>query len=346
VGAPVADYDGANISGVGMKPMNWGVLGAANFALRHMAPAIHEAEGARLYALATPSAEKAKDFKSFCPDLRVHDSYDALLADPAVEAVYIPLPNHLHVEWTLKAVAAGKHVLTEKPIAMKAGEIDALIAARDRTDLLVTEAYMIVHHPQWQRAKALVEAGAIGRILHADAHFSYDNRGDPGNIRNRPETGGGSIPDIGVYTYGSVRHVTGAEPVRLTSRISSENGVDVFAQVLGDMAGPTGSFTYHAMTSMRLPPRQEVVFQGEGGVIRLTAPFNAGLFGEAQLHMYRPGEPDHIERFPGARQYRNQVECFVRSVREGTAYPWRLEDARGTQAMIDAVFANSDVLAD
>jgi predicted dehydrogenase len=225
----------------------------------------------------------------------------------------------------------------------------------------VTEAYMIVHHPQWQRAKALVAEGAIGRLLHADAHFSYDNRADPANIRNRPETGGGSIPDIGVYAYGSVRWVTGAEPVALRARITRENGVDVFAQVLADMErprkgpgegpgegrgeGPGSRFSYHAMTSMRLPPRQEVVFQGEAGVLRLSAPFNAGLFGEAQLHMFRPGKPDHAERFPGARQYRNQVEAFGRTLREGAAYPWTLEDAKGTQAMIDRVFAADKALA-
>ncbi len=322
-----------------MKTVNWGVLGAAKFALEHMARAIHEAEGARFHSLATSHPSKADAFRAFCPDLKVHSSYDALLADPEVEAVYIPLPNHIHVEWTLKALAAGKHVLTEKPIAMKADEIDALIEARDRSGLLATEAYMIVHHPQWQRAKALVEEGAIGRILHADAAFSYDNRDDPGNIRNRPDTGGGSIPDIGVYTYGSVRWTTGAEPVDVRSRIIRENGVDVFAQVLADMEGPGGRFTYGAMTSMRLPPRQEVVFQGEAGVIRLTAPFNAGLFGEAQVHMFRPGKPDHVERFPGARQYRNQVEAFGRTLREGAPYAWTLEDAKGTQAMIDRVFA-------
>ncbi|WP_347310622.1 Gfo/Idh/MocA family protein [Defluviimonas sp. SAOS-178_SWC] len=322
-----------------MKTVNWGVLGAANFARQHMARAIHEAEGARLYALATSDPAKATGFSVFCPDLKVHASYDALLADPAVEAVYVPLPNHLHVDWTLKALAAGKHVLTEKPIALKAEEIDALIEARDRSGLFATEAYMIVHHPQWQRAKALLDEGAIGRILHADAAFSYDNRADPGNIRNRPETGGGSIPDIGVYAYGSVRWATGAEPTDIRSRIVLENGVDVFAQVIADMEGPGGRFTYGAMTSMRLPPRQEVVFQGETGLIRLTAPFNAGLFGEAQLHMFRPGKPDHVERFPGARQYRNQVEAFGRTIRDGAAYPWSLEDAKGTQAMIDRVFA-------
>ncbi len=325
-----------------MEPVNWGVLGAARFARQHMARAIHEAEGARLHALATSDPAKAEGFRAFAPDLKLHDSYDALLADPQIEAVYIPLPNTLHVEWSLRAARAGKHVLTEKPIAMKAEEIDALIAVRDSTGLLVTEAFMIVHHPQWQRARQLVAEGAIGRILHADAAFSYDNRADPGNIRNRPETGGGSVPDIGVYAYGSVRWATGAEPVALASRIRWENGIDVMAQVMGEMEGPAGRFTFGAMTSMRLPPRQEVVLQGERGLIRMTGPFNAGVFAEAQLHMLRPGRPDHVERFPGVRQYRNQVEAFCRTVRTGAPFPWTLEDARGTQAMIDLVFASEE----
>ena len=325
-----------------MEPVNWGVLGAARFARQHMARAIHEAEGARLHALATSDPTKAEGFRAFAPDLKLHDSYDALLADPQIEAVYIPLPNTLHVEWSLRAARAGKHVLTEKPIAMKAEEIDALIAVRDSTGLLVTEAFMIVHHPQWQRARQLVAEGAIGRILHADAAFSYDNRADPGNIRNRPETGGGSVPDIGVYAYGSVRWATGAEPVALASRIRWENGIDVMAQVMGEMEGPAGRFTFGAMTSMRLPPRQEVVLQGERGLIRMTGPFNAGVFAEAQLHMLRPGRPDHVERFPGVRQYRNQVEAFCRTVRTGAPFPWTLEDARGTQAMIDLVFASEE----
>ncbi len=327
-----------------MKPVNWGILGAAKFARDHMARAIHEAEGARFQALATSDPAKAEPFRAFAPDLVVHSSYEALLADPSVEAVYIPLPNTLHVEWTLKAIAAGKHVLTEKPIAMQADQIDALIAARDASGLLVAEAFMIVHHPQWARARQLVAEGAIGPILHADAAFSYDNRADPGNIRNRPETGGGSIPDIGVYAYGSVRYVTGAEPVRVRSRIIRENGVDVFAQVLADMEGPGGAFTYGAMTSMRLPPRQEVTVQGRDGFIRMTGPFNAGLYAEAQLHMIRPGKPDHVERFPGVRQYRNQVEAFGRCLRTGAPYPWRLEDARGTQRMIDMVLAGEGAL--
>jgi predicted dehydrogenase len=323
-----------------MQPVNWGVLGASRFAREHMGPAIHAARGARLAALATADPARAAPFREFCPELRVHDSYAALLADPDIEAVYIPLPNHLHVEWSLKALAAGKHVLCEKPMAMAAGDYGALIAARDGAGLLAAEAYMIVHHPQWQRVRDWIGAGEIGRIEHADAHFSYDNRADVANIRNRPETGGGGIRDIGVYAYGSVRFATGAEPAELTARIRRENGVDTWAQVIGSFAGLQDSFSYAALTSMRLYPRQEVVFQGEAGLIRLSAPFNAGIFGEARVEMFRKGRPELVERFPGVRQYVLQVEAFGRSLREGVPYAWRLEDARGTQAMIDKVFAS------
>lgn len=319
--------------------LRWGILGAAQFALNHMGPAIHAARGAELVALATSSPEKAAPFAAFAPGLRLHDSYEALLADPAVDAVYIPLPNTLHLDWSLKAIAAGKHVLTEKPMTMQAVEFDALIAARDASGRLVAEAYMIVHHPQWQKARALIAEGAIGRLEHVDTAFSYDNRTQPGNIRNRPETGGGGIRDIGVYTYGSVRFAAQAEPVTLQSRIRFEGGVDTFAQVTGEMDGPQGRFTYSAITSMRLFPRQEVVFQGTKGLIRLTAPFNAGLFGEAQVELHRGGGQSELFRYPGVNQYVRQVEAFGRSVAEGLAYDCPLEFSRGTQAMIDRVFA-------
>ena len=321
-----------------MDPVNFGVMGASSFALALTARAIHEARGARFAALATSSAAKAEPFKAFAPDLVVHLDYDAMLADPTIEAVYIPLPNHLHVEWTLKALEAGKHVLTEKPIAMTAPEIDALIAARERTGLFASEAYMIVHHPQWQRVRTLIDEGAIGRLRHVDAVFSFDLP-DVDNIRNRPDTGGGSIPDIGVYAYGSARFAARAEPVQLTSRIRREHGVDVWAQVTGTMAGPAGEFSYCALTSTRLYPRQEVTFQGEKGLIRVTAPFNAGLVGEAQVHLDQ-GETTRVDRFPGVRQYVLEFENLVATLRTGVEFPWTLEDARGTQAMMDLVRAN------
>ncbi len=321
------------------EPLRWGILGASHFALHRMAPAIHSAAGARLSALATSNPAKAAGFQEFCPDLKLHASYDALLDDPEIDAVYIPLPNHLHVEWTLRALDAGKHVLVEKPLAMKAEEFDAVIAKRDATGLLAAEAYMIVHHPQWIRVRDLIQSAAIGRVDHIDVAFSYDNRGEPENIRNRPETGGGSIPDIGVYAYGCARFVMGAEPVDLQARIRWENGVDVWAQVTGKMAGRMGEFTYSAMTSMRLFPRQEVVIQGETGMIRVTAPFNADVFAEATIEIHRMGFVSTYERFPVARHYQLQVENFGNSVRSGAVYPCTLEFSRGTQAMIDQVFA-------
>ena len=323
-----------------MKAVKWGVLGAAKFAREYMAPAIHAASGAELYALATSDPAKAEGFQDFCPGLKIHATYEALLADPEIDVVYIPLPNHLHVLWTLKALAAGKNVLTEKPIAMHAHEIDQIIHARDAAKKLAAEAYMIVFHPQWRRAKQLVEDGAIGKVLHVDAAFSYDNRADTDNIRNRPETGGGGVRDIGVYTYGSVRFVTGAEPVELHAKLKRENGVDTWAQVTGEMAGPTGRFTYSAMTSMRLFLRQEVVFQGDKGMIRVAnGPFNAAIHDQAQIELHQPGQKVTIERFPGVNQYKLQVEAFSHSVRTGELYHCPLEFVRGTQAMIDMVFS-------
>ena len=321
-----------------MQQVRWGVLGAANFARKHMGPAIHAAEGAELYALATSSPDKAEAFRAFAPGLTVHSSYEALLADPAVEAVYIPLPNHLHVEWTAKALAAGKHVLTEKPIAMKAREIDQIIAARDRSGLLAAEAYMIVQHPQWQRAKEWFEAGEIGDLVHADVAFSF-NLTDTGNIRMKPETGGGSLRDIGVYTFGCTRFVTGAEPVDISARIHRDNGVDTFAQVAATMEGPKGRFTYGSMTSMRMYNRQVATFQGTKGMIRLEGgPFNANVNDLAEVELHQAGNRVTVERFPTANQYKLQVEAFGRSVRDGVAYPCPLEFVRGTQAMMDRVY--------
>ena len=326
-----------------MKVVNWGVLGAANFALNHMARAIHEADGARLAALATSDPAKAEPFKAFCPDLHVHSSYDALLADPTIDAVYIPLPNHIHVEWTLKAAQAGKHVLTEKPIAMKAADIDSLINAREASGKLVAEAYMIVHHPQWQRAKEWFEAGEIGTLVHADVAFSF-NLTDLGNIRNRPDAGGGSLRDIGVYTFGCTRFVTGAEPVDISARIHRDNGVDTFAQVAAVMEGPpkkphVGRFTYGSMTSMRMYNRQVATFQGTRGMIRLEGgPFNANVNDLAEVELHQNGNRVVVERFPTANQYKLQVEAFGRTVREGVPYPCPLEFVRGTQAMMDRVY--------
>ena len=322
------------------RPVRWGILGASNFAADKMGPAIHAARGATLSGLATSSRDKAARFLAFAPDIEVFPDYEALLADPGIEAVYIPLPNHLHVEWTLRAVEAGKHVLCEKPLAMRAGEFDPVIAARDRSGLLVAEAYMIAHHPQFHRARDLVRGGAIGDLRLVDAVFSYDNSSDTANIRNRAETGGGSLPDIGVYTFGSTRLVTGEEPLRLSAHILRENGVEVTAHVTGDFP----SFRFSSVTSMRMHPRQEITFHGTTGFLRLTAPWNPAVFGEAQLELHRN---DHSGAAPAARtterwtrvnHYVLQIENFGRTLREGAGYPCPLEFSKATQAMIDMAY--------
>jgi predicted dehydrogenase len=320
------------------EPLRWGILGAANFAYEQMMPAILLARGADLVALATADAAKAARFREVVPRLRVHASYEALLADPEVEAVYVPLPNHLHVEWTLKALDAGKHVLVEKPLGMKAADFDAVIAARDRTGLLAAEAYMIVHHPQFARARQIVQGGGIGRLVHVDVTFTYNNADAPQNIRNRAETGGGGLPDIGVYAFGSVRFVTGQEPRAVThADIRFENGVDTFCQMAAEFPG----FSYGAVVSMRLFPRQEVVFHGDRGVLRMHCPFNANVFDLAAISVETAGGRVATERFPRDNHYVHQVENFGRTVREGAAYPCPLEFSRGTQAMIDMVFARA-----
>lgn len=317
------------------NPIRWGVLGAAKFAREHMAPAIHAATGAELVALATSSEDKAAGFRAFCPGLKVHLDYDALLADPEIDAVYVPLPNHLHVEWTVKALEAGKAVLTEKPIALSEGEFDRLIAARDASGLLAAEAYMIVHHPQWQKARALFQEGAIGKLRQVYGMFSYDNRAETGNIRNKPDTGGGALRDIGVYTIGSARFVTGAELENVRAGIDWENGVDVVTRIDARLAGAD----YFSMVSMRMHPFQEMTFHGEKGVMRVHAPFNAGIYGEATVEL-RSDAGDRFWRYPAARQYVNQVENFSAAMRGEMDYPCPLEFSRGTQAAIDAAFAN------
>ena len=327
-----------------VQPIQWGILGASDFAQRDMAPAIHAARGARLAALATRTAEKAAGFQAFCPDIRIHHSYEALLADDAIDAIYIPLPNHLHVEWSLKALEAGKHVLCEKPMAMAASDYEALIDARTRTGRFATEAYMIVHHPQWQRARALYQKGEIGRLIHVDGLFGYNNAADTNNVRNRPETGGGGIPDIGVYTYGCTRWLSGEEPVQIThADVDFENGVDVLARVSARFPG----FSAHWVNSMRMHPCQVMTFVGEEGIIKLTAPFNPARFATARLELQRNvhggagGAQVIEERFPGVDHYVLQVEAFGDHVRDNAPYPWHLEDARGTQSVIDAVFAKA-----
>ena len=318
-----------------MTHIRWGILGASKFAREHMGPAIHAAKGAVLSAVASRTPESVAPFQDSAAGCRAVMGYDALIADPDIDAVYIPLPHHLHVEWTVKALTAGKHVLAEKPIAMQADDFDRLIAARDATGLVAAEAYMIVHHPQWQRARQMVADGAIGRVIHITGGFSYDNSDDPQNIRNQAAMGGGGLRDIGVYVLGSARYVMGADLENISAKIRFETGFDTFAAVQGTI----GAATYSAYVSTRMHPHQEMVFHGSEGLLRLTAPFNANIFGEARIELHQPNLGLRVEKFPAANHYVHQVEAFGHSIRTGAAYPWTLEQARGTQEAIDKILA-------
>ena len=172
-----------------MDYLRWGVLGASKFALEHLTPAIQLAKNNSFKALASTSKVKAAAFIELEPEIELFEDYNQLLADDRIEAVYIPLPNTMHVDWTIRAIKSGKHVLCEKPIAMRAQEIDELIKLRNTTGLLVAEAYMIVHHPQWIKAKEIVQSGVLGDLIQVDAVFSYNNQADLQNIRNNSNMG-------------------------------------------------------------------------------------------------------------------------------------------------------------
>lgn len=318
-----------------MKQVRWGIIGASKFALEHMGPAIHLAKGSDLYAVASRDLNKVAAFKNFCATCLAIPSYEELLQNPNIDAVYIPLPHHLHTEWAIKALNSGKHVLAEKPIAMHNNDFELLLKARDTTGLMASEAYMIVHHPQWQRARQMIGDGAIGNVIHITGGFSYDNSDDPTNIRNQAEMGGGGMRDIGVYIIGAATYVMNEALENITAKVRLENGFDVFTSIQGTL----GASQYSSYVSTRMHPHQEMSFHGSTGILRLTAPFNPNVFGEARLELHQPALGLRVERFPGANHYIKQVEAFNDSILTSKPLVWTLEQARSTQQAIDTVLS-------
>ena len=318
-----------------MKQVRWGIIGASKFAIEHMGPAIHLAKGADLYAVASRDLNKVAAFKNFCATCLAIPSYEELLQNPNIDAVYIPLPHHLHTEWAIKALNSGKHVLAEKPIAMHNDDFELLLKARDTTGLMASEAYMIVHHPQWQRARQMIGDGAIGNVIHITGGFSYDNSDDPTNIRNQAEMGGGGMRDIGVYIIGAATYVMNQALENITAKVRLENGFDVFTSIQGTL----GASQYSTYVSTRMHPHQEMSFHGSAGILRLTAPFNPNVFGEARLELHQPALGLRVERFPGANHYIKQVEAFNDSIMISKPLVWTLEQARSTQQAIDTVLS-------
>ncbi|MBF9045206.1 Gfo/Idh/MocA family oxidoreductase [Rhodobacterales bacterium HKCCE4037] len=315
--------------------LTWGVLGTARFALGTMAPAIHAASRSRLKSVATRSPDRAAPFTERFPGIEVVGDYDAILADPEIDAVYVPLPNALHTEWSVKAAEAGKHVLCEKPIGLSTGDIDTLIAARDATGKLIAEAWMPAHHPQWSRARDLIADGAIGDLHTVTGSFSFGGL-DPSNIRLSQEMGGGALYDIGVYPIGTFRFATGLEPDPVHVDWTIENGVDTSAWV----AARAGDVRFNFHVSMRTTKHQHMTFHGTAGTLTLTVPFNAHYWGEASIRLNRENDTEaEVTRFPDVDQYVLQVENVAAHVLDGAAFGNPLEFTRGTQSTLDAIFA-------
>jgi predicted dehydrogenase len=287
-------------------------------------------------AIASRDAARARELADQWNAPHAFGSYEELLASADVDGVYIPLPTSQHVEWTAKAIEAGKHVLVEKPLALKAQDIAPLIALRDRHKVLVSEAFMVVHHPQWIKVRELIAEGAIGRLRHVQGAFSYFNV-DPHNMRNQLDLGGGALPDIGVYPTVTTRFATGGEPVRVQASIERDArfGTDIYSSVRADFGGFELSF----YLSTQLAARQSMVFHGDKGFVEVASPFNAGLYDD---HVVTLHNQDHdgaqVFRFPGAQQYRLQVDAFVRAARGGADRIFTLEESILNQKVIDAIF--------
>jgi predicted dehydrogenase len=321
------------------KKVQWGVLGAANIALKKVIPAMQRGELSRVTAIASRDMNKARQAAEQLSIRKAYGTYEELLADPEVEAVYNPLPNHLHVPWTIKAAAAGKHVLCEKPIGLTAGEARTLLEVRDRTGVKIEEAFMVRSHPQWICVLELIKKGRIGTVRSISGAFSYNNR-DPQNIRNIADFGGGALMDIGCYLVYISRLVFAQEPSRALGLIvqDPQTRTDVLTSAILDF--PAGQSVFNCST--QLVSYQRVQIFGDAGRIEVEIPFNAPpdqacrIFVDPGTDLY--GRHAEKLEFPVCDQYTIQGDLFSKSIREGAALPVDLEGSVQNMAVIEAIF--------
>ncbi len=323
--------------------VRWGVLGVAGIAVKQVIPAMQQGAWSEITAIASRDTEKARRAAQTLGISKAYGSYEELLSDEEIEVIYNPLPNHLHVPWTIKAAEAGKHVLCEKPIALNAGEARALLAVRDRAGVKIQEAFMVRAHPQWLRVRALINSGRIGELRSVTGFFSYFNR-DAQNIRNQPEIGGGALMDIGCYPITISRFIFGAEPRRVLglSERDPELGTDRITSAMLDFAN--GQSTFTCSTQLALYQRMQLF--GTRGRIDVEIPFNAPPDRPTQIFIDDGsdlfGGGLEVEEFPVCNQYTIQGDFFSQAIRERTAQPIPLEDAVSNMAVIDQVFRSTE----
>ncbi len=316
------------------RVLRWGLLGTARIN-RMVVPALRVSPGNRLVAVASRDAERAAAYAREWGIERVHGSYEALVADPDLDALYLPLPNHLHAEWTIKAARAGKHVLCEKPLALSLAEVDAIEAAARQCGVVVAEGFMYRHHPQTLKVKELVEDGAIGALRFLRGTFSFPlNR--PNDVRLRPEWGGGCLWDVGCYPLSFARFLVGREPVEVYgSQVLGPTGIDeTFAGQLVFEGGVLGQID----AGFRSPVRAEMEIAGTTGVLRVRHPWKPAE--DQPITLLRPGETELVRVAPKDR-YLLEIEDLAEAVRRGRTPRVGLSESRGNVATIVALLESA-----
>ena len=323
-----------------MRKLKWGVLSTSRIGMEAVVPALQMCRNGEVVAIASRERVRAEAAAGKLGIATAHGSYEALLADPQVEAVYNPLPNHLHVPWSIRALEAGKHVLCEKPIALNAAEAVQLIqAARLRRELKVMEAFMYRFHPQWLTIRQLLAAGQIGHLTTIYSTFTYHNL-DPQDFRNVPEYGGGGLLDIGCYSISSSRWLFGAEPRRVFGVVDYDPTfkIDRLASAILDFGVGTATFT----CATQVPRYQREDLYGSQGRIVIEAPFTPPHDGPARAWLHTVDESRQLVS-PAANQYQMMGEAFADAVFSGAEVPTPLEDACANLKVIDAVFESGEL---
>ena len=321
-----------------MKKVKWGILSTAKIGREKVIPAMQKSELCEIVAIASENKERLSSEAKRLNIPTVYDSYQELLNDANIDAVYIPLPNHLHVPWAIKAIEANKHVLCEKPIGLSSAEATLLLnTATEKSHLKVMEAFMYRFHPQWQRAKKLVIEGAIGEVKSIQSSFSYYNT-DPANIRNQKDIGGGGLMDIGCYCISLSRFIFGREPESVLGIVEFDPVLltDRFASGMLDFGIGISTFT----CSTQLVPYQRVNILGTTGRIEIEIPFNAPPDQPTRLWIESKDGKQEVS-FPIVDQYAIQGDLFSRSIIDDTPVPTPLVDAVQNMKVIEAIFESS-----
>ncbi len=319
-----------------MAKIRWGVLSTANIGTAKVSPAMQQGEYCEVTAISSRSLASAEQAAQVLGIPKSYGSYEQLLADPDVDAVYNPLPNHLHVPWSLKTIEAGKHVLCEKPIALTSSEGQRLVdAARANPNIKVMEAFMYRHHPQWQRAQQIIAEGGIGRLRTIQSFFSYFND-DPNNIRNMADIGGGGMMDIGCYPISLSRFIFGQEPNRVMAiaEMDPEFNTDRLASAILDF-GEAGTSTFSCST--QLTSYQRVNIFGDEGRVEIEIPFNAPP-DRPCLMWHQKGKEIEQVTLDVCNQYTIQGDLFSQAILNDTDVPTPIEDAVGNMKVIEAIF--------